>query len=96
MVVELPRSPMEFSWCARVPSLLRRSLLVAFLGCLGGLALAAGWTRLLAGMLFGVSAWDPGTLAAVIAVMLAVAVCASLLPSLRASRVDPMQVLREE
>jgi putative ABC transport system permease protein len=79
-----------------VQQFLRRGLLVALLGCFGGLVLAAGWTRLLAGMLFDVSAWDPATLAAVIAIMLAVAICASLLPSLRASRVDPMHVLREE
>jgi len=46
--------------------------------------------------LFGVSAWDPVTLASVIAIMLAVASLASLLPAVRAARVDPMQVLREE
>jgi ABC-type lipoprotein release transport system permease subunit len=47
-------------------------------------------------MLFGVSAWDPATLSAVIAVMLTVAALASLLPSVRAARVEPMQVLRDE
>jgi putative ABC transport system permease protein len=79
-----------------VQRFLARSLSVAFVGCLAGLVLAAGFTRLLAGMLFGVSPWDAVTLAAVITIMLAVATCASLLPSVRASRVEPMQVLREE
>jgi putative ABC transport system permease protein len=50
----------------------------------------------LSGMLFGVSAWDPATLTGVIALMLAVAALASLLPAFRASRVEPMQVLRDE
>jgi ABC-type antimicrobial peptide transport system permease subunit len=79
-----------------VQQFLGRGLLVASLGCVAGLILAAGFTRLLADMLFGVSPWDPATLAAVVAVMLAVAAAASLLPSIRASRVEPMQVLREE
>jgi ABC-type lipoprotein release transport system permease subunit len=47
-------------------------------------------------MLFGVSAWDPMTLSGVVALMLTVAVMASLLPAFRASRVEPMQVLRDE
>jgi ABC-type lipoprotein release transport system permease subunit len=47
-------------------------------------------------MLFGVSPWDAVTLIGVIAIMLVVAACASLLPSVRASRLEPMQVLREE
>jgi putative ABC transport system permease protein len=79
-----------------VQRFLARGLLVASLGCVAGLILAAGFTRLLADMLFGVSPWDPPTLAAVVAVMLTVAGAASLIPSVRASRVEPMQVLREE
>jgi ABC-type antimicrobial peptide transport system permease subunit len=74
----------------------RQGLLVSVLGCVAGLGLALAFTRVLSGMLFGVSAWDPATLAGVIALMLAVAALASLLPAFRASRVDPMQVLRDE
>jgi ABC-type lipoprotein release transport system permease subunit len=47
-------------------------------------------------MLFGVSARDPVTLSGVIAIMLTVAAAASLLPAVRASRVEPMEVLRDE
>jgi putative ABC transport system permease protein len=69
---------------------------VAAIGCVVGLGLGAGFTRLLAGILFGVSASDPPTWAAVIAIMLIVAGFASLIPSVRAARIDPMQTLREE
>lgn len=65
-------------------------------GCAAGIGLALAFTRLLSGMLYGVTAWDASTLAVVIGVVLAVAALASLLPSLRAARVEPMQVLREE
>ena len=71
-------------------------LFVAAIGCVVGLGLGAGFTRLLAGILFGVSASDPPTWAAVLAIMLIVAACASLIPSVRAARIDPMQTLREE
>ena len=74
----------------------RQGLRVSLLGCLAGLALAAACTRLLAGMLYGVSASDSLTLAGVVAIVLAVSIAASLLPAIRASRVEPMQVLRDE
>jgi len=69
---------------------------VSLLGCVAGLALAAAFTKLLAGMLFGVSPWDAITMTGVIALVIAVSIAASLLPALRAARVEPMQVLREE
>jgi predicted permease len=55
-------------------------------------ALAAG--KVLEKMVFGVSAWDPLTLAAVAATLGLVALLASLLPAYRAARVDPQAVLR--
>ena len=66
------------------------------LGCAAGLLLAAVFARLLSGMLFGVSATDPTTLAGVLAIVLAVSAAASLIPAVRAARVEPMQALREE
>jgi ABC-type lipoprotein release transport system permease subunit len=47
-------------------------------------------------MLFGVSATDPLTAAGVLAIILAVSAVASLIPAVRAARVEPMQALREE
>jgi putative ABC transport system permease protein len=73
-----------------------QGMLVSGVGCAAGLALALAFTRGLAGLLFGVSASDPPTLTMVIAIMLTVTAMASLLPAIRASRVDPMEVLREE
>jgi putative ABC transport system permease protein len=73
-----------------------QGVLVSVLGCVVGLGVALAFTRVLAGMLFGVSAWDPATLTGVVGIMLTVAGLASLLPSVRVARVQPMQVLRDE
>jgi len=73
-----------------------RGLRVAVPGCVVGLALTAGLGRVLSGMLYGVWVYDPVTLAGVVAMVIAVSVGASLAPALRASRLDPMCVLREE
>jgi predicted permease len=61
-----------------------------------GLAASLGLTRLMTSMLFGVSATDPLTLAAVVAVLLAVALLACWIPARRAIRIDPMVALRHE
>jgi ABC-type lipoprotein release transport system permease subunit len=51
---------------------------------------------MLSGMLYGVSPTDATTLIGVILLVITVAAVASLAPSIRAARVEPMQVLREE
>ena len=61
-----------------------------------GLAGAAVLTRLLGSMLFGVQPHDLATLAAVVATIAAVAIAACAVPALRASRVDPLVVLRDD
>jgi putative ABC transport system permease protein len=71
-------------------------LRVAITGAIAGLALALAFTRLLAGMLFGVSPWDSVTMATVVGGVVALSVVASLLPAVHAARLDPMQVLRSE
>ena len=75
---------------------LLQGLGVSFGGCIAGLGLAAASARLLAGMLYGVSPSDAATWSGVVLIVLAVAAAASLLPALRAARVEPMQVLRDE
>jgi putative ABC transport system permease protein len=62
------------------------------LGTAGALALS----RVLGGMLFGVQATDPSTLAAVCGLLGAVGAMACYLPARRAARVDPMVALRGE
>ena len=71
-------------------------LRTALLGCVAGLALAAVFARLLSGMLFGVTPTDATTIAGVLAIILTVSAAASLIPAVRAARVEPMQALREE
>ena len=59
---------------------------------LAGVALTTRWLR---AQLYGVTATDPATLITSVAVLLAVALTAILVPALRASRVTPLEALRE-
>jgi predicted permease len=61
-----------------------------------GLALAFGLTRFIAGMLYGVSAMDPSTVIAVIALLGSIALLACYFPAHRAMRVNPMSAIREQ
>lgn len=79
-----------------VRQFLWQGLAVCSAGCLAGWALAASSTRLLAGLLYGVSPSDVPTLSTVIFLVLVVAAAASFVPAVRASRVEPMHVLRDE
>jgi len=62
---------------------------------LGGVVLVIA-VRLVRDMLYGVSAFDPLTWIAVVAVLTIVALVAGLVPALRAASVDPIQALRAE
>jgi predicted permease len=71
-------------------------LQLTFLGLAAGLTGALVVTRLMETLLFGVRPSDPATLAAVAALVTALSVAASLVPAVRATRVDPMVALRDE
>lgn len=75
---------------------LKQAGALAALGVTLGLAAAAGLTRLMASLLYGVSPMDPLTFAAVATALVAVALLASWLPARKASRVDPLVALRFE
>jgi putative ABC transport system permease protein len=79
-----------------VKQFLLQGLGITFLGCMAGCVLAALFARLLTDMLYGVAPSDALTLSAVVFIVLVVAAVASLVPAIRAARVEPMQVLREE
>jgi putative ABC transport system permease protein len=75
---------------------LRQGMRLALLGIGIGLAAALALTRLIESQLFGVTATDPGTFALVAGVLAATALVANLIPAIRATRLDPAAVLRQE
>jgi putative ABC transport system permease protein len=81
---------------ALLQTLLNETLFVAASGAIVGLALAAAIARVVAGYLAGTAPLDPVTLCFVLLMLLAAISCASVLPALRAIRVDPMRALRME
>jgi putative ABC transport system permease protein len=76
--------------------LLRQGAKTALVGVAIGIAAALGLTELMSGLLFGVSAQDPMTFAAVAALLMSVALLASYIPARRAMLVDPVVALRYE
>jgi ABC-type antimicrobial peptide transport system permease subunit len=81
------------------PAGVRRMVLGEALGLVGlglGVAVAVAASRFIESMLFGLTAADPVTYASAASVALVVTLAASLLPALRAARVDPMTALRAE
>jgi predicted permease len=75
---------------------LKQGVALAVAGIALGCALAFAVTRVLAGMLFGVTALDPLVFGVVPLLLLASAIAASAAPAIRAARVDPMSALRAE
>jgi putative ABC transport system permease protein len=76
--------------------ILRETLILAALGLAVGLPCALAASHLIGHMLFGVSANDPTTLAAVAFILVVVAILAAFVPARRAMQVDPMVALRHE
>jgi len=75
---------------------MRQGLLLALLGIAAGLAISVAATKQLAPLLYGISPTDPVSIAGATLFLIAVAVLASLVPALRATRVDPILALRQE
>jgi ABC-type antimicrobial peptide transport system permease subunit len=69
---------------------------LAAIGIVVGLLGAIALTRVMASLLFGVTATDTLTFLAVVAILAAAALAATAIPAIRASGVDPMVALREE
>jgi ABC-type antimicrobial peptide transport system permease subunit len=75
---------------------MRQGALLAGAGALAGLLGAAAVTRLLRGMLFGVTPLDPLAYVGAGVLLLAAAALACYLPARRAARLDPVRALRTE
>jgi len=80
------------AWLQRM--FVRHGLVLAAVGIGVGLAAAAGLTRLMSSLLFGITALDPATYGAVAALLIVSASLASYIPARRVTAVDPAASLR--
>ena len=79
-----------------VGMVLKQGAKLAFVGVCIGVVAALALARLMASLLFGVTAHDPLTFSAVAGLLIAIALLACYLPARRAMKVDPMVALRYE
>jgi len=75
---------------------LRRGLGLTLVGLFLGLIAASWATSVLSGLLFGVTPTDPAVFVSVVLILTMVGLAASSLPAYRATRVDPMSIIRHE
>jgi len=75
-------------------SVVGRALALAGVGVIAGLVVSLALGGVIRNQLFGVTIFDPTTLGVVVIVLLASATIASLLPAMRAARIDPVSTFR--
>jgi ABC-type antimicrobial peptide transport system permease subunit len=85
---------------AQIDDVLRMVVAEAMIPTMVGIAIGAAGAlalgRLLATLIYGIQPTDPATFAAVSALLVIVALAASLIPAYRATRIEPVKALREE
>jgi predicted permease len=79
-----------------VTLILRHAAALTVAGIVVGVVGAAGLSRYLEGLLFGLTPFDLPTFAAVVLIFVGVATLASYVPAWRATRIDPLMALRSE
>jgi predicted permease len=84
------------SRAAILVQILRWGLALVLIGTVAGVAAAMGLSRFITSLLFGIAAADATTLAAVVAGVLAAGTLACAIPAWRASRLDPLPLIRED
>jgi predicted permease len=90
------RMAMGASRAAVLSMVFRQGMTLVSIGVVVGLGGSLAISRVLKSQLFGITPRDPTTYAAVVGVLLASAALATLVPALRALRVDPAHALRQE
>ena len=76
--------------------ILREAVVLAVIGAVIGIPIALLVTHLTRSVFFGIKSYDPTTVAGSIILLIIIAVLAAWIPSRRAARTDPMEVLRYE
>jgi ABC-type antimicrobial peptide transport system permease subunit len=84
------------TWRSVIAMVMSRGMALTAAGLVMGALIAWSVTRAMSALLYGVEANDPVTFVAVIALLGLVSIAACAIPAIRASRVDPMLVLRDQ
>jgi ABC-type antimicrobial peptide transport system permease subunit len=90
------RMALGATWKSVIALVMSRGMVLTATGLVVGAAIAWSVTRAMSALLYGVDAGDPLTFVAVVGLLGAVAIAACAIPAVRAARVDPMFVLRDQ
>jgi ABC-type antimicrobial peptide transport system permease subunit len=90
------RMALGATWKSVMAMVMSRGMALTATGLVLGAVIAWTLTRAMAALLYGVAAGDPITFASVIALLGVVSLAACAIPAVRAARVDPMLVLRDQ
>ena len=90
------RMALGATWKSVMAMVMSRGMMLTATGLVVGAAIAWAVTRAMSALLYGVDAGDPLTFAAVVGLLGIVSIAACAIPAVRASRVDPMLVLRDQ
>jgi|RhiMethySRZTD1v2_1073278.scaffolds.fasta_scaffold00346_42 putative ABC transport system permease protein len=90
------RMALGATWRSVMAMVMSRGMALTAAGLVMGALIAWSVTRAMSALLYGVEAGDPLTFVSVVALLGVVALAACAIPAIRASRVDPMLVLRDQ